>query len=77
LYPVNTGAVSHGSEVRQGMVWRWGEREVYYGVPALTLLGEMFSWKWNMARPAQGSSDGWVADKPMSGLGRTPTPEQK
>ena len=25
LYPANIGAVGHGSEVRKGMVWQWGE----------------------------------------------------
>ena len=25
LYPANTGAVGHGSEVRDGMVWWWRE----------------------------------------------------
>ena len=34
LYPANTGVVGHGSEVREGMVWRWGEGKVYSGVPA-------------------------------------------
>ena len=36
-----------------------------------------FVWEWNMAWPAQGSGDGWAADKPVDGLGRTPTPGQK
>ena len=27
LYPTSTGMVGHGSEVREGMVWRWGEGE--------------------------------------------------
>ena len=27
LYPANTGVVGHGSEVREGMVWQWGEGE--------------------------------------------------
>ena len=26
------------------MVWRWGEGKTYSGVPAQTLLGEMFYW---------------------------------
>ena len=25
LYLTNTRVVGHGSEVREGMVWRWGE----------------------------------------------------
>ena len=27
LYPANIGVVGHESEVREGMVWRWGEGE--------------------------------------------------
>ena len=27
LYLANTRVVGHGSEVREGMVWRWGEGE--------------------------------------------------
>ena len=34
LYPTNTGVVGHGSEVRKGMVWRWGEGKAYFGVHA-------------------------------------------
>ena len=30
-----------------------------------------------MARLAQVSGDGWAADRPMDGLGRTPIPGQK
>ena len=30
-----------------------------------------------MARPAQASGDGWVADRLVGGLGKTPTPGQK
>ena len=30
-----------------------------------------------MARLAQVSGDGWAADRPMGGLGRTPIPGQK
>ena len=25
LYPANTGGVGHGLEVKEGMVWQWGE----------------------------------------------------
>ena len=25
LYPANIGAMGHGLEVREGMVWQWGE----------------------------------------------------
>ena len=34
LYPANTGVVGLGSEVRGGMVWRWGEWKAYSGVLA-------------------------------------------
>ena len=34
LYPANTGEVSHGLEVREGVVWQWGEGGAYFGVPA-------------------------------------------
>ena len=44
LYPANTREVGHGSEVRGGVVWRWGERRAYFGVPAQALLGEMSCW---------------------------------
>ena len=33
LYLANTGVVGHGLEVRNGMVWRWGE-EAYSRVLA-------------------------------------------
>jgi len=26
MYLANTGVVGHGSEIREGMVWQWGER---------------------------------------------------
>ena len=42
LYPANTGEVGYGSEVREGVVWWWGEGGTYFGVPAQALLGEMF-----------------------------------
>ena len=41
LYPANIGVVGHRSEVREGMIWRWGEGGAYSGVLAQTLLGEM------------------------------------
>ena len=44
LYPTNTGVVGHGSEVREGMVWRLGEGKVYSGVPAQILLEELSRW---------------------------------
>ena len=31
----------HEPEVREGMVWRWGERKTYSSVPAQILFGEM------------------------------------
>ena len=34
----------HGSEVREGMVWRWGEGKAYSRVPAQILLGKMSCW---------------------------------
>ena len=37
LYLANTGVVGHESEVREGMVWQWGEEKTYYGVPAQIL----------------------------------------
>ena len=30
-----------------------------------------------MVRPAQSSGDGWTANRPVGGLGMTPTPGQK
>ena len=44
LYLANTGVVGHGSEVREGMVWRWGEGKAYSRVLAQILLGEMSCW---------------------------------
>ena len=34
LYPANTGEVGHGSKVREGVVWQWGEGGAYFGVLA-------------------------------------------
>ena len=34
LYQANIGVVGHGSEVREGMIWRWGEGGAYFGVLA-------------------------------------------
>ena len=31
LYPANIGVVGHGSKVREGMVWQWGERKPIMG----------------------------------------------
>ena len=44
LYPANTGVVDHGSEVREGMVWRWGEGKAYSVVLAQILLRVMSCW---------------------------------
>ena len=44
LYPANTEEVGHRSEVREGVVWQWGETGAYFGVPVQTLLEEMFCW---------------------------------
>ena len=38
LYLVNIGVVGHGLEVREGVVWQWGEGKAYSGVPAHILL---------------------------------------
>ena len=43
LYPANTGEVSHGPEVWEGVIWWWEERGAYFGVPTQTLLGKMSS----------------------------------
>ena len=37
----------------------------------------LFVWEWDVARPEQISDDGWTADRPVGGLGRTPTLGQK
>ena len=34
LYLTNTRVVGHELEVREGMVWWWGEGKAYYGVLA-------------------------------------------
>ena len=44
LYLANTEEVGHGLEVREGVVWRWGEGRGYFGVPTQALLGEMSCW---------------------------------
>ena len=44
LYPTNTRVVGHGSEVKKGKVWWWGEGKAYSRVLAQTLLGEMSYW---------------------------------
>ena len=41
LYPANTGEVGHRLEVREGVVWQWGEGGAYFRVPAQVLLGEI------------------------------------
>ena len=44
MYPANTRVVGHGSEVREGMVWWWGEGKAYSEVLTQILLGEMSCW---------------------------------
>ena len=44
LYPTNTRVVDHGSEVREGMVWQWGEMRAYSRVPTQILLGVISCW---------------------------------
>ena len=39
LYPTKTGEVGHWSEVKEGVVWRWGEEGAYFRVPTQALLG--------------------------------------
>ena len=36
--------MGHGSEVRESIIWRWGEGKAYSGVPAHILLGVMSCW---------------------------------
>ena len=36
-----------------------------------------FVREWNGTQPTQVSGDGWAANRPVGGLGRTPIPEQK
>ena len=36
--------VGHGSEVKESMVWQWGEGKTYSGVIAQVVLGEMSCW---------------------------------
>jgi len=44
LYPTNIGVAGHGSELREGMVWRRGEGKAYFGIPPHILLGVMSYW---------------------------------
>ena len=44
LYPANIGAVDHGLEVREGMVWRKEKGEAYSKVSTQVLLGEISCW---------------------------------
>ena len=50
LYPTNTGEVGHRSELKEDVVWQWGERGAYFGVPAQALLGEMSCWNDNSSK---------------------------
>jgi len=36
--------VGHGSEIREGMIWWWGEGKAYFGIAAQVLLGEISCW---------------------------------
>ena len=42
MYLANTREVGHGLVVRESVVWQWGEGGANFGVPAQTLLGEMY-----------------------------------
>jgi len=44
LYLANTREVGHGSEVREGVVWRWGEGGSLFWGSAQALLGKMSCW---------------------------------
>ena len=44
LYLTNTRVVGHELEVREGMVWWWGEGKTYSRVPTQILLREMSYW---------------------------------
>jgi len=43
LYPANIREVSHGLEVKEGVVWWCGEGGSYFGVPTQALLGKCFA----------------------------------
>ena len=43
LYPTNIREVSHGSKVREGVVWWWGEGGSYFGVLTQAILGKCFA----------------------------------
>ena len=44
MYLANAGVVGPWLEVREGMVWRWGEGKTYFGVPAQIFLRVMSCW---------------------------------
>ena len=50
---------------------------IWMGMPRRARKQNSFVWEWNVAWLAQGSGDGWIADRLVGGLGRTPTPGQK
>ena len=50
LYPANTGEVGHGSRVWKVVVYRWGERGAYFGVPAQTSLERNVMLRWHLAQ---------------------------
>ena len=44
LYPANTRVVGHGSKIREGMAWWWGEKKTHFQVLTQILLREMSCW---------------------------------
>ena len=44
VYPASAGVVGHELEVRESMVWRWGEGKTYFGVPTQIFLRVMSCW---------------------------------
>ena len=47
LYPANTGVVGHRSEVRNGIVWRWGEEGSLFWGFCLHSFGENVLLEWH------------------------------
>ena len=44
LYLANTEVVGHGSKVKEGMVWWWGEKENLFWSSYSSSFGEMLCW---------------------------------
>ena len=44
LVPIQYMEVGHGSRYSKGVVWWWGEKGVYFKVPAQASLEEMSYW---------------------------------